>query len=85
MTETVNGSGGKVMDKMFLILSDGQRHTVEELHACCATSTRENVQVHISNLRKKLPVGHDIVCVNHSRKTHYQLVRLVGSANSGRQ
>jgi DNA-binding response OmpR family regulator len=63
--------------RMLDLLSDGFVHTKEELKRCLwdELARIETVQVHISNLRKKLrPQGRDIIC-NH--QFDYQQVRLM--------
>jgi len=73
--------------RMLKVLSDGQRHTREELHACLddELSALSAIQAHITYIRKHLEIrGEDIVCVARDRSYHYQHVRLLNSANDGR-
>ena len=67
---------------MMDVLSDGNRHTKEELHGCLPDElgSTNNIKVHISNMRKKLqPSGRDIVCISrgYRRSVLYQLVQLL--------
>lgn len=77
--------------KLLDMLSDGRPHHRAELHALAwdRQDRLQNMQIHISNLRKKLrPKGRDIVC--EVRKaglplgTSYQLVRLLSDPNDGK-
>lgn len=68
--------------RMLSILADGFPHTREELHGCLwdELGALSNIQMHISNLRKKLkPEGETVVCVIKHRRIHYQHVRLLKS------
>jgi len=67
---------------MIKVLSDGQRHRREELHACLPDELGGliNVHNHLSKLRKKLrPKGEDIVCELYERRIHYRHVRILAS------
>jgi len=75
----------QIHDDMLKILSDGNPHRREELHACCGPSSLRVVRAHLSVIRKKLTQGQDIVCVLRNRQICYQWVRTVGSANTGRR
>ena len=58
-------------EKMLGVLSDGMRHTRQELHACLSDELAplSNIQMHISNIRKVLrPIGQDIICEYYRRK-----------------
>ena len=69
-----------IQGKMIAMLSDGRRHTREELHTCCGPSSVSTVRYHLSEIRKKLPDGEDIVVVFERRRLWYQHVRLLSSA-----
>ncbi len=77
---TMNGftpTEGKIM----AILGDGLLHSREELHACLPDELgkRDNLKVHLSNIRKKLnPIGQDIVFVSGGRPC-YRLVRFLAN------
>jgi hypothetical protein len=84
---TTIAQGGKmtIRESMLRLLGDGMAHTREELHALCGPSNMEVINDHISDLRKLLrPKGEDIICVLYKRKIAYRWVRLIGSANNGR-
>ena len=71
------------------ILADGLPHPRRELLDCISDAiglSEEmkrlvNLRKHISDIRKKLPVGEEIVCVLYKRSICYRHVRvLVGSS-----
>jgi DNA-binding response OmpR family regulator len=69
--------------KMLSLLSDGQRHPKQELHALLWDEEADkdsSVHCHMSRLRKKLRAGLHISCEAYQRSYHYRLVRLVGDA-----
>lgn len=67
------------------LLSDGNPHCAGMMHkAFCGPSEFWSISAHIGRIRKKLPAGTDIICRSIHRKAHYQMVRLISSANSGR-
>lgn len=71
-----------IEQKIIDILSDGQRHTREELHSCLYDDqgSFNNIQAHISNIRKKIRLrGEDINCVIYSGGIYYQHVRLLAN------
>ena len=72
--------------RMVEILEDGKRHTREELLESCRDelASMDTLYVHISNIRRKIPAGQDILCVFRERRMHYQWVRLLHSPNDGR-
>lgn len=74
-----------VRAKMLRLLSDGEPHPVSELHELCLPSGRKAVRTNILALRKALPPGEAILCTIRNRKTYYQHVRLLASANDGRR
>lgn len=81
----INGNGRwtPTQQAIMNVLSDGNFHPIEELIACLPDSgmgTRKNVKDHLSDMRKLL-VGHDIYARTREGRTHYQLVRLIGSAH----
>jgi len=71
---------GTIRAAMLEILSDGLPHTKKELHAVCGPSNLENVEVHITIIRKLLsPFGMDVICEYAKRKTWYRQVRRLNS------
>lgn len=71
--------------RLLLVLSDGKPHTRTELHAVLPDELGpyQNVQRHVSNIRKILRVqGQDIVCVWHKRTLCYQQIRLLSACCS---
>lgn len=78
-----NGHWTPTQQAIMNVLSDGNFHPMEELIACLPDrelGSAKNVRDHLSDLRKRL-IGHDIYARTREGKTHYQLVRLIGSAN----
>jgi DNA-binding response OmpR family regulator len=67
--------------RILSVLSDGGRHSRDEIHACLNDnlSGPGTSRVHIHNLRKKLQaLGEDIVCeMLFGRKRCYRHVRLL--------
>lgn len=65
--------------RIFDLLSDGERHSRKEVHCQINDELSRYVtfQMHVSNLRRKLPAGYGIVCVIHKRQHWYQLVRFL--------
>ncbi len=64
---------------MLDVLSDGKRHTRQELHACLPDplGALSNIQPHLTAIRKKLqPKGHDIVC-EYNRGLFYRHIRMI--------
>lgn len=64
--------------RIMRVLADGQPHRKEEIHACLPDElgALNNVQMHISNIRKKLrPVGQGIHCDRVDTISWYRLVR----------
>lgn len=71
----------KIMD----LLGDGERHTRQELRDVIDPYIEfTTVQAHVSNIRKKLPRGYNIVCVMWGGSIHYQYVRHVKNPYDGR-
>lgn len=71
--------------RMVDVLSDGQPHRREELHACLVDELGavENIRVHLSALRAKLrPLGEDILCEYRGHQFYYRHVRLIASNRS---
>jgi hypothetical protein len=63
-------------------LSDGRMHARRELRSLIdEQSSYSNLSDHVSNIRKKLPPGEDIVCVARYRRLNYQHVRLLKTAD----
>ena len=68
-------------------LSDGRGHGGEVLLPVIGdrkVTTRNTLQVHMCNLRKKFPAGQMIVHTTINRKKHYQHVRALASPYDGR-
>ena len=63
--------------KFWEVLSDGRPHTPEELTKCLwddlGLNLQQNVKQHISDMRKKLPPGYQLLATFIDRRTHYQL------------
>ena len=73
--------------RILALLSDGNRHTREEVLACLDDDLAEMkaIKPHVSRIRKKLNlIGEEIVCVARDRSYFYQHVRLLPSAYDGR-
>jgi len=68
---------------MLNVLSDGHRHTREELHACLPDELGpiSNIRTHLMHIRKKLrPAGQDIICELFQRRIHYRCIRLLSDS-----
>lgn len=67
--------------KILAVLSDGKRHLKDELRVLLSDGELSDdtvMQMHVSNLRKKLnPIGQDIICEYNSRRIFYRHVRLI--------
>lgn len=66
--------------KIIDILSDGQRHTAQELFDCLPDELGyiDNLTQHISNIRNRLkPIGQWIVCETANKRRYYRHVRLL--------
>jgi hypothetical protein len=77
---------GATQRRIYEMLLDGMGHTVDELLTCFddELTSRKSVRVQICMLRKKLPDGLVIVCVNGGpRKPAYHLFRRVSSSSQG--
>lgn len=65
--------------KFWEVLSDGKAHAGEDLVKCLwddlGLNLKETVQVHISNIRRKLPAGYHITTTKIDGKLNYILVR----------
>lgn len=75
-----------VESRMMELLGDGHPHRPDELHTCLwdREGPVSNVNIHISNLRKKLrPTGQDIICQQLDGRSHFRLVRLTASHARG--
>lgn len=72
--------------RLYDTLKDGRPHRREELHTCLfdEMSGRTALRYHISNLRKKLLNGYEIICVFYQRTWSYRMVRSLHSPNDGR-
>ena len=72
----------KTQRNILAILSDGFRHSPQELHKALwdEMSAVQAVRPHIFHIRQKLrPMGQDIVCEYYGRKYWYRHVRLITS------
>lgn len=100
MAESINGNGhvnGDVVlnsrftateQRMLAVLSDGQRHRREELHACLWDNqgALSNIKMHLSNLRRKLrPKGQDIVTELYYGGIYIRQIRYLVSPNDGKR
>ncbi len=77
-----NGRFTKVETRILNVLSDGLAHHKTELHGCLNDELGpvSNIQMHISNMRKKLlPKGENIICELSNRRIFYRHVRLLRS------
>lgn len=66
-----------IQKKMLVVLSDRQRHSPEELHACLSDemSPVRNISPHLAHLRRALrPLGQDIIAQRLVGKTYYLLI-----------
>ena len=70
-------------EKIFRLLSDGDRHSREEIFQKCINDELAQLRViknHISFLRKRIgPVGLLIVCEVGNGKLYYRMSRHIGS------
>lgn len=65
--------------RILAILNDGKDHPRDELLLAVDSDglcSKETLNQHISNLRKKLPEGHYIICGKHGYSTYFQRVIL---------
>ncbi len=75
----------RVQARMLALLSDGQPHSRESLHALLWDTDAPvgNIHTHISTLRKKLrPLGQWIVCEYARRTIHYRRIILYAGSVS---
>lgn len=67
--------------RIYQRLKDGQPHAKEELHGLLSNSDGadkdKTLTVHMSAIRRQLPLGHEIVVVWVKRRLYYRLVRSV--------
>jgi DNA-binding CsgD family transcriptional regulator len=69
---------------MLKVLSDGRRHSKDDLKCCCGPCGSQTVNFHLANIRRKLRARHeDIVCVLRHKSLWYQHVRLLASPYDG--
>lgn len=74
----------KTEQAIFDILSDGKGHKRKDLHkAVCGPSCLKTVNVHICQLRKKLPPGLEIVAVASQSGIVFRLMRQIVSGQDG--
>jgi DNA-binding response OmpR family regulator len=74
----------KTEQAIFDILSDGRGHKRKDIHkAVCGPSEPKTVNIHICNLRKKLPAGLEILAVASQYGLVFRLVRQLTSAQDG--
>ena len=63
--------------KFWDVLSDGRPHTPEELAKClwddCGINPRSSIKMHISNIRRHLPAGYQILVTYKEQRVHYQI------------
>jgi hypothetical protein len=72
-----------IQKKMLAVLSDRQRHSPEELHACLSDEMTpiRNISPHLAYLRRALrPLGQDIISQRLSGKTYYLLIEGLGAS-----
>jgi len=71
---------------IFNMLSDGLSHSRKELMTCLwdELAGRCSLQVHIYNLRRKLPPGEAIICTARGGTYGYQHVRLLHNPYDGK-
>lgn len=67
-------------NRILAVLNDGQQHTPSELLKCLGDElqSKDNVNVHIANIRKKLKrqaKGFEIASVTRTKGFFYQLVQ----------
>lgn len=80
-----NGKPMPMTDKVLHLLSDGRRHSVDELHELMKPSGRKAVHNIVYQIRIRLNRrGEDIVCVRRGYKSYYQHVRLLYDPYTGR-
>ncbi len=68
--------------RMLEVLSDGEPHSRQELHACLydndPQASLSNINNHITAIRAKIkPLGESILCVLVARQPHYRHVKLL--------
>lgn len=64
-----------IQKKMIDILNDGERHSLQELHACCGPSTPSTTTDHLVIIRKKLqPLGQTIIAEYSRRQCFYRRI-----------
>jgi hypothetical protein len=83
----VNGKFSPTEQAIINILSDGTRHTREELFECVDYLSKMSVvRKHVCKIREVLrPIGQDIVCEYWYGKLYYRHVRLLASAVDGKR
>lgn len=70
-----------MQQRILAILADGLRHPVGEM-ATALDVDRKVLRVHVTQLRKRMPLGYAIICeTGAGLKTYYRHVRLLASAN----
>lgn len=75
-----NGKVTPTQQRILDLLSDGMRHSREEVFTCLNDELQklENIQVHLCHLRKVLrPKGQDIVCELFQRRLYYRHIILL--------
>lgn len=74
----------KTEECIWSVLADGLPHTRDELRRCLPDDLGANVnlQVHISNIRRKLPAHELIVCEVGNHPIRYRRVRMIRNRNA---
>lgn len=75
MTMTFTRTEQRILD----ILADGKPHLRADLFHCVPDELGHwhNLNIHLSNIRRKLPDGETILCELRSRRICYRHVRLI--------
>ena len=81
---THNGRFSKTQQALLEVLSDGRRHTAEEIANRLDEIGQVNVKALVFKTRQKLlPAGEDIVSVYYYRRCYYQHIRLLTNPYDG--
>ncbi len=85
MPKTSNPSGyTPIEQRMINLLSDGIRHSYEEMFQCLDDELAGNTAVlfHITNLKNKLAKkGFGITSQRENKVTYYRMVRFIGKSS----
>ena len=65
--------------RIYDVLKDGEPHLQCEIYDCLDDngSQHNTIRVHLSNLRSKLPSGHELICQFIRRRREYRIVQRV--------